>query len=103
MTSFKDHGSASIKNEEVVSGSTYFHSGIKMSELKVEHFMSKNPVTAHSNVNFPGGVDIMTAKGISNLIVIENGKPIGILTEREILSYLSSTGEIPTDKLLGDI
>jgi CBS domain-containing protein len=80
-----------------------FQTGIRMDELKVEYFMSKNPVTAHSNVNFPGAIDIMTTKGIGNLIVVENKEPIGIFTEREILYYLSQYGKLHTEKLLGDI
>ena len=103
MTNNKGRNSASHKNGHVVRDYDASENGIKMNELKVEHFMTKSPVIAHSNVNFPGGVDIMTAKGIGNLVVIENGKPIGILTEREILRYLSSSGKIPTDKLLRDI
>jgi CBS domain-containing protein len=75
----------------------------KMSELRVEHFMTKNPVMAHSNVNFPGGIDIMTTNSISNLIVIENMKPIGILTEREILHYLTTYRLVPAEKKLKDI
>jgi len=75
----------------------------KMSELRVEHFMTKNPVMAHSNVNFPGGIDIMTTNGISNLIVMENMKPIGILTEREILHYLTTYRMVPAEKKLKDI
>lgn len=74
-----------------------------MSDLRVEHFMTKNPVMAHSNVNFPGGIDIMTTNGISNLIVTENMKPIGILTEREILHYLTTYRVVPADKKLKDI
>jgi CBS domain-containing protein len=77
--------------------------GTGIDELKVEHFMTKNPVIAHSNANFAGGVGIMTTNGISNLIVMENKEPIGILTEREILHYLSTDREIPTYKLLKDI
>jgi predicted transcriptional regulator len=37
----------------------------------------------------------MTGKGIGNLIVVENEKPVGILTEREILQYLSRWLRIP--------
>ena len=103
MTNNEDRNSTPHKNGHVVRDYGASENAIKMNELKVEHFMTKSPVIAHSNVNFPGGVDIMTAKGIGNLVVIENGIPIGILTEREILRYLSSNGKIPTDKLLRDI
>ncbi|HZD33690.1 MAG TPA: CBS domain-containing protein [Nitrososphaeraceae archaeon] len=76
---------------------------IGINELKVEHFMSKNPVMTRSNVNLPGGVDVMTTNNISNLVVVENRKPIGVLTEREVLRYLANYRIIPADRLLKDV
>jgi CBS domain-containing protein len=102
MTSSKD-GFSKNDNDEGSGNSNFFGTGITMKELKVEYFMSKNPVTAHSNVNFPGAIDIMTTKGIGNLIVVENRVPIGVFTEREILYHLSYHGKLPTEILLGDI
>jgi CBS domain-containing protein len=89
-------------NDSIPSGK-YHSREIGINELKVEHFMTKNPVMARSNVNLPGGVDIMTTNNISNLVVVENRKPIGILTEREVLHYLTNYKTIPADKLLKDI
>ena len=86
-----------------IRGAKYHSRSIGIKELKVEHFMTKNPVMARSNVNLPGGVDIMTTNNISNLVVIENRKPIGVLTEREVLHYLTNYRTIPTDKLLKEI
>lgn len=76
---------------------------IGINELKVEHFMSKNPVMTRSNVNLPGGVDVMITNNISNLVVVENRKPIGVLTEREVLRYLANYRITPADKLLKDV
>ena len=85
-------------------GSDKYHSrDIGIKELKVEHFMTKNPIVARSIVNFPGGVDIMTTNNISNLVVVENRKPIGVLTEREILHFLTNYKTIPVDRLLKDV
>ena len=93
-----------INNDnDSISGGKYHPRDIGINELKVEHFMTKNPVMARSNVNLPGGVDIMTTDNISNLVVVENRKPIGILTEREVLHYLTNYKTIPADKLLKDI
>lgn len=91
------------ENDGNSSDSHYLDTRIKISELKVEHFMTKNPVVAHSNVNLPGAIDIMTTKGIGNLVVIENEEPIGIFTEREILSYLFTHKQVPSHILLRDI
>jgi CBS domain-containing protein len=86
-----------------IRGDKYHSRDIGIKELKVEQFMTKNPIAARSIVNFPGGVDIMTTNNISNLVVVENRKPIGILTEREILHYLTTYKAIPADRLLKDV
>lgn len=75
---------------------------IPISDLKVKHYMTTNPVTVNSNVNFAGGVAVMVIKGIGNLIVKRNQRPIGILTEREIIQHLSYYKEIPS-KLLANM
>ena len=85
----KANGYASNNDDHAYNGSIrsnkYHSRNIGIKELKIEHYMTKNPIVAHSVVNFPGGVDVMTTNNISNLVVAENRKPIGILTEREIL------------------
>ncbi len=104
MTKPKNNDDNDINNDnDSIPGVKYHPRDISINELKVEHFMTKNPVMAHSKVNLPGGVDIMTTNNISNLVVVENRKPIGILTEREVLHYLTNYKAIPADKLLKDI
>ena len=90
-------------DNDSIPGGKYHPRGIGINELKVEHFMTNNPVMARSNVNLPGGIDIMTTNNISNLVVVENRKPTGVLTEREVLHYLTNYRTIPADKLLKDI
>ena len=68
---------------------------IPISDLKVKHYMTTNPVTINSNVNFVGGIAVMVIKGIGNLIVKRNQRAVGILTEREIIQHLAYYKEIP--------
>ena len=75
---------------------------LPISNLKVRHFMTANPIAVSSNVNFPGGIAVMVIKSIGNLIVKQNQKPKGILTEREIIEYLVNEKKIP-NKLLAKI
>jgi CBS domain-containing protein len=91
------------KRNGLIRSNKYHSRDIGIKELKVEHFMTKNPIVARSVVNFPGGVDVMTTNNISNLVVVENRKPIGILTEREILRYLTNYKTIPSGRLLKDV
>ncbi|MFQ5970639.1 MAG: CBS domain-containing protein [Nitrososphaerales archaeon] len=60
----------------------------KVDHLKVADYMTHNPVTVTSDASLPYAVKIMAKRGIGNLIVIENGKTIGLITEREILQHL---------------
>ncbi|HET7284015.1 MAG TPA: CBS domain-containing protein [Nitrososphaeraceae archaeon] len=64
--------------------------------------MTINPNAVNSNVNLPGGVAIMIIKSIGNLIVKQHQRPIGILTEREVIGYLANEKELP-NKLLSDM
>jgi CBS domain-containing protein len=69
---------------------------IPIRDLKVNHYMTTDPIRVNSDVNFPGGVAVMAIKGIGNLIVTQDQIPTGILSEREILDYLSNDREIPS-------
>ena len=64
-------------------------------ELKVAEYMTPNPIIVQSDITFTEAVTKMAGKGIGNLIIVENEKPVGILTEREILQYLSQWLRIP--------
>lgn len=75
---------------------------IPITDLKVKHYMTINPNAVNSNVNLPGGVALMIIKSIGNLIVKQHQRPIGILTEREVIEYLANEKELP-NKLLSDM
>jgi predicted transcriptional regulator len=57
-------------------------------ELNVTEYMTPNPITVPSDITFTDAVTRMAGKGFGNLIVVENEKPVGILTKRQILQYL---------------
>ncbi|HET7285546.1 MAG TPA: CBS domain-containing protein [Nitrososphaeraceae archaeon] len=71
----------------------------KGNELTVREYMTSNPITVQSDLTVTNAAAIMANNGIGNLIVIENRKPVGILSEREILRYLSSWMKIPNNIL----
>jgi CBS domain-containing protein len=75
---------------------------ISIDDLKVKYYMTTNPIAVNSNVNFPGGIAVMTIKSIGNLVVKQNRRPIGILTEREIMECLANEKKIP-NKVLSKI
>jgi CBS domain-containing protein len=64
--------------------------------MKVEDYMTCNPITVQRDISVPDAIAIMATKGIGNLVVAEDlTGPVGILTERELIEYLSLNGRIP--------
>lgn len=59
--------------------------GLEINSLPVANYMTPYPVKASPAAYFSDVVDFMTSRGIGNLVVVEAKKPIGILTERELL------------------
>lgn len=68
----------------------------QIQDMKVENYMTYNPITVRRDISVSDAITIMATKGIGNLIVTDelNG-PVGILTERELIEYLSLNGRIP--------
>ena len=71
-------------------------------KLKVVDYMTANPITIQSGARFPEATATMASKGIGNLVVTENNNKIviGLITEREILHYLSLNREIPNEEII---
>ena len=57
-------------------------------ELNVSAHMTKTPITVSQNISFIDAVTKMYKNGIGNLIVVNNDKVAGLLSERQILQYL---------------
>ncbi len=52
----------------------------------VRDFMSKNPRTAYADSNVSKAIQLMAENNIGSVVVIDNSGPIGIFTERDLLS-----------------
>ncbi len=61
---------------------------LKTTEFKVADYMSPRPITASTADILPDAINLMAERDIGNLVIRERHKPIGILTEREILLHL---------------
>jgi CBS domain-containing protein len=83
-------GTWSYKNLTTMSHKSQMH------EMKVEDYMTCNPITVQRDISVSDAITIMATKGIGNLVVTEDlVGPVGILTERELIEYLSLNGRIP--------
>ena len=68
--------------------------------MKVEDYMTCNPITVQRDISVSNAIAIMATKGIGNLVVTEDlTGPVGVLTERELIEYLSLNGQIPDLRL----
>jgi len=63
--------------------------------MNVEELMIKNVITVHPNTFVEEAVKIMNTNEIGCLIVTENGKTIGIVTERDLLKRVLEKGKPP--------
>ncbi|MEM5772041.1 MAG: CBS domain-containing protein [Candidatus Aenigmatarchaeota archaeon] len=69
----------------------------------VADIMNKRPKFVTPNTTVQEAAKIMSEFRIGSVIVIDNGKVVGILTERDILTKLVSKGERPETTLVKDI
>jgi len=56
--------------------------------LKLEKMMVKNVVTAKASVTAKRAVEVMNEHEIVCLVVVNRGKPVGIVTERDMLKRI---------------
>jgi CBS domain-containing protein len=63
--------------------------------MNVEELMIKNVVKVNPDTLVEEAVRIMNANEIGCLIISENGKPIGIITERDLLKRVLEQGRSP--------
>lgn len=63
--------------------------------MNVEELMIKNVVKVNPDILVEEAVRIMNANEIGCLIISENGKPVGIITERDLLKRVLEQGRSP--------
>jgi acetoin utilization protein AcuB len=66
--------------------------------MKVEKYMSKNPVTINSHQSLKYALETMKEHDIRHLPVLERGKTCGILSERDI-RFLESVEKVELEGL----
>lgn len=69
---------------------------MEIDKMKVQNYMTSNPITVQQDISISDAISIMASKRIGNLIVKESSSgPVGLLTERELIGYLSLNGQVP--------
>ena len=66
---------------------------------KVKDVMTKTVITVESNKTVTEAAALMTESDVSNLIVMENNTPIGIVTERDFVRRVLAKEKPPKTKI----
>ncbi len=66
---------------------------------KVKDIMTKKVVTIEANKTVSEATVLMSEKNVSNLIVIQDGTPNGIVTERDFVRKVLAKNKLPTTKI----
>jgi len=65
--------------------------------------MTKAPVTISPATRVDEVATIMREKGISSVILVANGKPVGVVTERDLVHRVLALGKDPKKLMAADI
>ena len=65
--------------------------------------MTKAPVTISPASRVDEVAHIMREKGISSVILVTNGKPVGVVTERDLVHRVLALGKDPKKLMAADI
>jgi len=71
--------------------------------MKAEDVMTREVVTLDENVSAKKAAEVMAQEGVSALIITEEGKAVGILTERDILKRIVAEDKNPKETKLKEI
>jgi signal-transduction protein with cAMP-binding, CBS, and nucleotidyltransferase domain len=71
--------------------------------MRVSEIMTKAPVTLSPAARADEVANIMREKGISSVILVTNGKPVGIVTERDLVHRVLAPGKDPKKLMAADI
>ncbi len=61
-----------------------------MTELKIKSVMTKKVECIDESATLGDALSLMSEKNISCLIVVENDRPIGVFTERDVVRIFAS-------------
>ena len=72
-------------------------------DILVEEVMTKSPRTGSPNMTVKETAVLMRDEKVGSLIIVEDGIPIGIVTERDFLNKIVSENKVPSKTLVKEI
>ncbi len=74
-----------------------FRNGDAVKAIPVLEIMSKQPVTTAPDASIHHAARSMRTKDVGSLLVISNGKPIGIITEKDLVTKVVAEDRLPSE------
>ncbi|MEQ8763805.1 MAG: CBS domain-containing protein [Planctomycetota bacterium] len=71
--------------------------------MKIRDILKEKPQTIEAHESVTQAAKIMTDRSIGSLPVVEKGKTVGFLTDRDIVTRVCSAGTSPTDCRVQDV
>ncbi|TLZ75905.1 MAG: CBS domain-containing protein [Methanobacteriota archaeon] len=71
--------------------------------IPVVEIMTQTPVTIHGDATAKAAAGLMREKDIGSLVVVDTGKPMGIVTERDLVTKVAAEDKQPSRVLVRDI
>ena len=76
---------------------------MKSARLPVLEVMTKDPVTAEPGITIAQAAVVMRDRGVGSLIIVEGGKAIGIITERDIVTKVAAEDRKSSTMVVKDV
>jgi len=80
-----------------------WNKSLNLSDMKVEGAMRSPPITVSADSPASKAVDFMLANNIGSVVIVEGEKPVGIITEKDILRRLVGTQRDPDETTAKEI
>jgi CBS domain-containing protein len=71
--------------------------------IPVKEAMAKKVLTIGSKSTIAKAAKLMSQRGVGSILVVQKGRPIGILTERDILMKIVGVNRMPSKVMVKDI
>ncbi|HDS59299.1 MAG TPA: CBS domain-containing protein [Thermoplasmatales archaeon] len=72
-------------------------------DVTIRDIMNDNPVIISRKASVMDAAREMKGEGVGSLIIVDNGVPVGIVTECDILRKVVAEGKIPQEVMVEDI
>ena len=74
-----------------------------IARVPILEIMSKNPVTARADISVAEAASLMKERAVGSLVVVEGEAPIGIVTERDLVTKVLAAGGSASEMKVRDV